>query len=358
MDIASKIVEIIHNAPEATDLHIRSGGPILTRKPEGYVPFDDEVVDDLDISSFLSMKAIAGNDWNAELHRNKGKLSGAVDMSNNRRIRYSVYEAGGKEKQINIILRLIRGEPIPLADLGSPKILTQFAEKGKGLIIITGPTGSGKTTTMASVIDYINSRRSYHIMTIEDPIEYTHLSKKSVISQREVGVNLPSFADGLEGAMRQRPDVIAVGELLDRETVDTMFRAADSGHLVMATTHGRSAKDVINRLLGFFSKDEREQRRQILASCLTGIICQALVPSTSKKEWVLASEALANTAAIASAIAKDELAGIPNLIQQGKSEGMLLLNDDLSRLVAEKKISSASAKLASYDEATFSRSLF
>lgn len=347
--IQSKLIEIVHRHKNVSDIHIRMDDHIQMRTPDGYIPMGDEIISKLDIESFVSSPSVGGSSWREKLVASGGKLGGAVNLTDSR-IRFSIYEAGGMDRQINIVLRIVRGEPAPLDSIGGPSALKNFADKGRGLVIITGPTHSGKTTTLSSMIDYINTNRSCHIMTIEDPIEHIHKKKKALISQREVGTNLKTFADGLEGAMRQSPDVIAVGELLDRATVETLFRAADSGHMVIATTHGRSCKDVINRLLGFFSPDEREQRRQVLASCLAGVVCQALVPSQDKQSWVLASEVLVNNKSIQTILAKGDLGHLPNAIQQGRETGMRLLNDDLSRLVRERKVTSQDAHAAAYED--------
>lgn len=347
--ILEKLLFVIHEKTNVSDIHIAVNEPVLMRSPNGYDPLDEEVVSGEDINEFISNDAMAGKNWRSDLLAQGGKLDGAVDLTLSR-IRYSIYETDGVLHNINIVLRIIRSDIIPVDNPASQNMLKEFALKGKGLIIITGPTGSGKTTTLSALIDRINSDRSCHIMTIEDPIEYVHKKKKAIISQREIGSNLDSFASGIEGAMRQRPDVIAVGELLDKDTVESLFRAADSGHMVLATTHGRSAKDVINRLLGFFNVDEREQRRQILASCLTSIVSQVLVPSLDKETWVLACEILVNTPGVRSMIASGNLNQLPSIMQQGRVDGMNLLSSDLLRLVRENKISLQQARMASYDD--------
>ncbi len=348
--ILPKLLHVIHEHPSISDIHVSTDAPLFMRGPGGYAAIDAEPVLASELEAFIASNAIGGQNWRANLIAQDGKLDGAVDLTNSR-VRYSIYETGGQNHTLNIVMRIIRRGILPMDKMGSLQpILRDITTRGKGLIIITGPTGAGKTTTMNIVLDRINSERPCHIMTIEDPIEQIHIKKQAIISQREVGTNLDSFASGLEGAMRQRPDIIAVGELLDRETVETLFRAADSGHLVLATTHGRSARDVINRLLGFFTADERSQRRQILASCLTCIISQVLVPSTSKQEWVLAAEILVNTSGIRSIIASGNLAQLPAAIQQGRSDGMHLLATDLARLVREGRINPAQARMASYDD--------
>lgn len=348
--ILSKLLNIIHERPTVSDIHICAGEPLYMRSPSGYDAYDTEPVSHEELEEFIASNAIGGQNWRTELMAQGGKLDGAVDLTNSR-VRYSIYETNGISHHINVVMRIIRNTIIPLEHLGAGQhMLKELVMRGKGLVIITGPTGSGKTTTLSSIIDRINSERSCHIMTIEDPIEHVHQKKTALISQREIGTNVDSFASGLEGAMRQRPDVIAVGELLDRDTVETLFRAADSGHMVLATTHGRSARDVINRLLGFFSTDERIQRRQVLASCLSCIISQVLVPSITRKEWVLASEILVNSAGVRSIIASGNLAQLPAAMQQGRAEGMNLLSADLARLVRENRISQQQARMAAYDE--------
>lgn len=347
--ILEKLLFVIHERTNVSDIHITVNEPVFIRSPSGYAPLDEEIVSADDINEFISNEAMAGKNWRTELLVQGGKLDGAVDLTLSR-IRYSIYETDGAMHNVNIVLRIIRNDSIPGDSPPSQNMLKEFVLKGKGLIIITGPTGSGKTTTLSALIDRINSDRSCHIMTIEDPIEYVHKKKKAIISQREIGSNLDSFASGIEGAMRQRPDVIAVGELLDKDTVESLFRASDSGHMVLATTHGRSAKDVINRLLGFFNVDEREQRRQIFASCLTCIVSQVLVPSLDKESWVLACEILVNTPGVRSMIASGNLNQLPSIMQQGRVDGMNLLSNDLLRLVRENKISLQQARMASYDD--------
>lgn len=348
--ILERLLSIVHERNNVSDIHICADEPIFMRSPNGYDAFDDTIIHAQDIDEFIASESMGGKNWRAELIARGGKLDGAVDLTDSR-LRFSIYETDGIFHHMNIVLRIIRNTIIPIENLGGGQnILKEFATKSKGLVIITGPTGSGKTTTLAAMIDRINSERSCHVMTIEDPIEHVHIKKKAIISQREVGTNLDSFASGIEGAMRQRPDVIAVGELLDRETVETLFRAADSGHMVLATTHGRSAKDVINRLLGFFNADEREQRRQVLASCLTSIVSQVLVPSLNKADWVLASEVLVNTTGVRSIIASGNLTQLPAAMQQGRADGMNLLSSDLARLVREGKISLQHARMAAYDD--------
>ncbi len=348
--LLQKVLTIIHEHSNVSDIHLCADSPIFMRKPAGYETFDNIPISALELEGFISNNAIGGQSWQTSMLANGGKLDGAVDLTYSR-IRYSVYETHGHHHHINIVMRIIRKAFIPLEQLGGGQsVLKEVTARSKGLVIITGPTGSGKTTTLSSIIDRINSERSCHIMTIEDPIEHLHYNKQSIVSQREIGSNVKSFSNRLEGAMRHRPDVIAVGELLDKDTVDTLFRAADSGHMVLATTHGRSAKDVINRLLGFFDAEERAQRRQVLASCLSAIISQVLVPSSDGEDWILASEILVNTANVRSIISSGNLAQLPAALQQGRADGMNLLSADLSRLAREGRITAQQARLAAYDE--------
>lgn len=348
--IFGKLMQVVHEMPSVSDVHICLGKPVLLRGPYGYVPLDEDIVDENNIEDFVSNDSVGGGAWNQKMIANGGKLNGPLDLTDSR-IRFSIYETDGLHHRTNISMRIIRDGILPLEKLGGCyNLLKDFTSKGKGLLILTGATGSGKTSTMSSVIDRINNERSCHIMTIEDPIERVHVNKKAIISQRELGTNLNSFASGIEGAMRQMPDVLCVGELLDKDTVESLFRAADSGHMVIATTHGRSAKDVLSRMLGFFNPDEREQRRQVLASCLTGVVSQALVPSVDEDAWVLASEVLVNTPAVKANISAGNFTQLPMLMQQGRAEGMNLLGADLMRLVKEKKITMKRAVMAAYEE--------
>ena len=303
-----------------------------------------------DIEELLSMPTIGGKEWQGVMEANGGKIERAINLPHTQyRLRVSAYEEGGDEHNPNIVFRVLKQSPMNFEDTGAPRRLLEMVESGRGLMLITGPTGSGKTTTMASLLNHINMNFASHILTIEDPIEYMFPAGKSIVSQREVGTNVPTFADGLRGAMRQRPNILAIGEVMDRATVDTMLLAAESGHFVIATTHTSSVEDTINRMLSFYDSNERQARQTTLASTLVGVVGQALVPSMKKDRYFLATEVLVNTSGVANMIRKGEVQGIRNLIRQGARDGMQDMNAELTRMVNRNDIHFNDARYASND---------
>jgi twitching motility protein PilT len=207
------------------------------------------------------------------------------------------------------------------------------------MFLITGPTGSGKTTTMATMINYINTSFDKHIITIEDPIEYYHPHKKSMVNQRDVGVDVPSFTEALRRVLRMDPDVILVGELRDLETIESALRAAETGHLVFGTLHTTSAQGTITRIVDQFPVNQQEQIRVQLASSLIGVLCQTLVPRSDIRGRIAAFEFMMVTNAIGNLIRENKVFRIPSSIQTGKKFGMQLLDDHLLALYREGKIS-------------------
>lgn len=238
-----------------------------------------------------------------------------------------------------------------LVDLCLPNICKEITQKPRGLILITGPTGSGKSTTLASMIDYINENRSEHILTIEDPIEFLHSSKKSVVSQRELGADTRSFSNALRSALREDPDVILVGEMRDLETIHLALTAAETGHLVFGTVHTSSAPQTIDRIIDAFPPGQQQQIRIMLSNGLVAIVSQTLLPrmqesaggSPVTKGRVLAAEVLINTAAISNLIRESKTAQIYSAIQMGGNLGMQTLEAALAALVKQNAVSAADA---------------
>ena len=222
-------------------------------------------------------------------------------------------------------------------------------QRGKGLILVTGPTGSGKTTTQAAILDHVNAHKAVHIVTIEQPIEYILSARKAIVTQRDVPGNVPSFAVALQAAKRQRPDIIMIGESRDRDTVDTMLHAADSGHLVIGTLHSRSAEEAFDALLGFYSGDEIAHKRGLIASVLICIVSQVLLPNREGDRLVLACELLVNNPATAQVIRQGKFAQIENTIATaGARDGSCLLNDILAEKVRRREVSAEDALRESY----------
>lgn len=268
------------------------------------------------------------------------------------RHRVNVYHQRGDTA---IAIRLLRNDIPTLEDLDMPPILGDFAMRPRGLILVTGPTGSGKSTTLAGMIDYVNCNRSAHVITVEDPIEYIHEHKRCMINQREVGDDVESFALSLRAALREDPDVILVGEMRDYETITAAVTAAETGHLVMSTLHTTSASDTINRIIDAFPAHQQNQIRTQLATVLVGIIAQTLIPKADGTGRVAALEILNATDSIKAMIRDNKVHLIQTAIQTGKKDGMVCLDQELARMVKEGTITEMHAREKSLDINEFER---
>ncbi len=268
------------------------------------------------------------------------------------RHRVNVYHQRGDTA---IAIRLLRNDIPTLEDLDLPPILGEFALRPRGLVLVTGPTGSGKSTTLAAMIDYVNINRSAHIITVEDPIEYVHEHKRCMVNQREVGDDVESFAMSLRAALREDPDVILVGEMRDFETINAAITAAETGHLVMSTLHTTCASDTINRIIDVFPAHQQSQIRTQLATVLVGIIAQTLIPKADGTGRIAALEILNATDAIKAMIRDNKVHLIQTAIQTGKKEGMVCLDQELARLVKEGQITEMHAREKSLDINEFER---
>jgi twitching motility protein PilT len=251
------------------------------------------------------------------------------------RFRVAIFRQKGN---ISLVLRLIPTKIMTFEEIGLPKICAALCRRPRGMFLVTGPTGSGKTTTLACMVNYINENLDTHIVTVEDPIEYYHNHKKSVINQRAVGVDVPSFSEALRRVLRQDPDVILVGELRDLETIEAAVRAAETGHLVFSTVHTTSAAGTITRLIDVFPPNQQEQIRTQLSTNLIAVLSQALCPLAAGKGRVAAYEFMVVTPAIANLIRENKAYRIDSSIQTGKKLGMQLLDDHLWSLYETGKI--------------------
>ena len=256
-----------------------------------------------------------------------------------------------------IAIRLLRNDIPTLEDLDLPPILGDFAMCPRGLVLVTGPTGSGKSTTLAAMIDYVNINKSAHIITIEDPIEYVHEHKRCMVNQREVGDDVESFAMSLRAALREDPDVILVGEMRDFETINAAVTAAETGHLVMSTLHTTCASDTINRIIDVFPAHQQAQIRTQLAAVLVGIVAQTLIPKADGSGRVVALEILNATDAVKAMIRDNKVHLIQTAIQTGKASGMICLDQELARMVKEGTISEMHAREKCFDVTEFERYL-
>jgi len=281
----------------------------------------------------------------AEEFRHRNEADFAYSMAGVGRFRVNAFRSRGSA---GLVFRRVSVGATPLADLGLPATLEALSLEPRGLVLVTGPTGSGKTTTLAGMIDHINANREVHVVTIEDPIEVMHFDKLAMVNQREVRVDTADFATALRAAMRQDPDVILVGEMRDFETVKAALAAAETGHFVMSTLHTTDAQETVNRVIDFFPPHEQKQVRLALAGSLRGIICQRLVPRADGNGRAVAMEIAVNTGRVADAIADpDKTSTITSLIAEGGYYGMQSFDQHLVRLVREDVITLEAALAAS-----------
>jgi len=263
------------------------------------------------------------------------ELDFSFSIENVSRFRANMYKQRGS---IGCAIRMIPFEIKSFQELGVPPIIAKFAEKPRGLVLLTGPTGSGKSTTLASMIDKINRERASHIMTIEDPIEFVHFHKRCLVNQREVGSDTNSFPTALKYVLRQDPDVILIGEMRDLETIQAALTIAETGHLAFATLHTNSAAESINRVIDVFPAHQQAQVRAQLAFVLEGVVTQTLLPKASGRGRVVACEILVATPAIRALIREEKVHQIYSAMQAGKKFGMQTLNDSLYQLYVQRQV--------------------
>jgi twitching motility protein PilT len=310
----------------ASDIHLVVGRPPVLRIDGKLRSLETKVLEPSDTVAL--MKSITPDRNQQELQEEGGTDFGFA-FADKGRFRVSVF----KQKEVHsIVLRLIPSKILTFEELGLPKICAALCRRPRGMFLVTGPTGSGKTTTLATMINYINENFDRHIVTIEEPIEYYHNHKKSIINQRSVGMDVPSFSEALKRVLRMDPDVILVGELRDLETIESAVRAAETGHLVFSTVHTTSAAGTITRLIDVFPVSQQEQIRIQLSGNLIAVLSQNLCPRASGRGRIAAYEFLVVTPAIANLIRENKTYRIDSSIQTGKKLGMQLLDEHLWNL--------------------------
>lgn len=316
----------------ASDLHLAVGLPPVMRINGSLAPLDAEPLKPEDTERL--MRSFAPEHHVKLLEKNGGSDFG-FGFKDVARFRVSIFRQKGS---MGIVLRQIPSRMMSLEEIGLPAQLKDLLFKPRGLVLVTGPTGSGKTTTLASMLNIINQERDCHIITVEDPVEYYHEHKKSVVTQREVGVDVPSFKEALRRALRQDPDVILVGEMRDLETMEAAITAAETGHLVFATLHTTGAARTVDRIVDAFPTSQQEQVRTQLATSIVAVISQILMPRKDKPGRIAAFEIMIATPSIRSLIRENKTFRITSDLQTGAKWGMQTLDAHLLELWRGGKI--------------------
>lgn len=322
----------------ASDLHVTVGVPPVYRVNGRLEHFGTEVVTPEMVNAMV--REILP-EFKVEEFDDKGETDFNYTLEGYCRFRVNAYH---QRNAGAIAARLISSKIPTIEALNMPKVLTDLADKPQGLILVTGPTGSGKSTTLAAMIDYINENKAKHIITLEDPIEYVHQHKKSIINQREIGIDTDSFANGLRASLRQDPDIILVGEMRDLETISTAITAAETGHLVFGTLHTSSAPTTIDRIIDVFPPHQQGQIRIQLANVLQGIISQRLFVKKGGKGRVAATEILVGVPAVTNLIRNEKVHQIPSVMQTSRALGMHTLEASIQALISSGQIALEDAR--------------
>jgi twitching motility protein PilT len=332
----------------ASDVHLTADRPPLMRVDGDLMPIPG-------FEGALTLEWLAQAVFSVMSETQRASLDrhGEVDLAYNApglaRFRVNAYR---QEGTLAAALRFIPERVYTLEELGAPEICRDLALKPRGLVLLTGPTGSGKSTTLTSMVDIINHTRPAHIITIEDPIEFHHESAISLIHQREIGVDTASFAEALRRVLRQDPDVILIGELRDPESISAALSAAETGHLVLSTLHTQGAAKSINRIVDVFPHDQQAQVRTQLGDTLQGVVSQTLLPLSQSEGRTIATEVLINTPAVANLIREGHVAQLVTAMQAGSQLGMHTLDQDLKRLVQDGEIAVQVARAYAADPRT------
>ncbi|WP_147803615.1 type IV pilus twitching motility protein PilT [Alkalicoccus halolimnae] len=322
---------------EASDIHITVGmppvfrinGELVRRIGEAMKPEDTEAA---------ARSVIPETMW--DTFKEKGELDFSYGLPGVSRFRINAYY---QRACISLAVRIVPTSVPTIQELGMPASLEKIAQKQQGLVLVTGPTGSGKSTTLASLIHYMNKTMNRHIITLEDPIEYLHTHDKSLVDQREIGFDTHSFANGLRAALRQDPDVILVGEMRDLETISTAITAAETGHLVLGTLHTTDASSTVDRIIDVFPPEQQGQVRIQTASVLAAVISQRLLLTADKQERVAATEILMNTPAVKNLIRNEKIHQIPTVMQTGRTQGMHTMEMSVRKLLQGRRIDQETA---------------
>ncbi len=322
---------------KASDLHLASGAPPYLRIHGDMSPVKYRELSHQDVQGLIFEIM---NEKQKKTFIEKWELDFAYVVPGIGRFRCNVFM---QRKGLGGVFRTIPEKIISAKDLNLPSSIIDMVDADRGLILVTGPTGSGKSTTLAAMIQHINETREAHILTVEDPIEFVHPNIKCLVNQREVGSHTKTFANALKAALREDPDVILVGELRDHETISLALTAAETGHLVFGTLHTNSAMKTMDRIIDVFPGEQQPQIRTMLSESLRGIVAQTLFSNASKKGRVAAFEILKNNKAVSNLIREGKMHQIPSMMQTGSAQGMILFEKSIENLVKQGLVSQADA---------------
>jgi twitching motility protein PilT len=334
----------------ASDLHITAAEKPKLRVDGDMV--DSSIPDILTPKDTLQLAYSVLTENQKKRFETEDELDFSFGIQNLARFRGNVFKQRGC---VAMVIRMIPFNVRTFQDLGLPAILAKLSERPRGLILVTGPTGSGKSTTLAAIIDKINKERKGHIITVEDPIEFIHRHQSCIVNQREIGTDTKTFASALKYALREDPDVILVGEMRDLETVAAALTIAETGHLVLATLHTNSAAESINRVIDVFPSSQQSQVRAQLAFVLEGVVTQTLLPKLKGRGRSMAAEIMVATPAIRALIRDDKVHQIYSAMQSGKKFGMQTMNDALFQLYTAREVSQEECERVSHDPKEFLR---
>jgi len=335
---------------DASDLHITAAERPKLRVDGDIV--DSSAIEVLTPKDTLQLAYSVLTENQKKRFETDDELDFSFGIQNLARFRGNVFKQRGC---VAMVIRMIPFNVRTFQELGLPAVLAKLAERPRGLILVTGPTGSGKSTTLAAIIDKINKERKGHIITVEDPIEFIHRHQSCIVNQREIGTDTKSFASALKYALREDPDVILVGEMRDLETVGAALTIAETGHLVLATLHTNSAAESINRVIDVFPSNQQSQVRAQLAFVLEGVVTQTLLPKLKGRGRSMAAEIMVATPAIRALIRDDKVHQIYSAMQSGKKFGMQTMNDALFQLYTAREVAQEECERVSHDPKEFLR---
>jgi twitching motility protein PilT len=335
----------------ASDLHLTSGSPPIFRLHGEITRLNGKALPNEELTAILYEILSEKQRIDFETRRD---LDFAYEIPDIARFRCNLFM---QHKGIAAAFRIIPANIMTADDLDLPEGVRKLTQLKKGLVLVTGPTGSGKSTTLAAMIDLINSTRKEHILTLEDPLEFIHESKQSLLNQRQIGEHSDSFAAALRAALREDPDVILLGEMRDLETISLAMTAAETGHLVFGTLHTSSAAKTINRIIDAFPSDGQEQVRSMLSESLKGVVCQQLLKCADGKGRVAAMEIMVGTPAISNLIREGKTFQIPSIIQTAKKDGMQLMDQNILDLMKMKRVTPEEAHRCAQDKKQFEQHL-